>query len=151
MAKKVYKIEAYHGGINKKHDPRDIEDNQLEEAFNVDISNPGRITMPGNALSQYFTTNQYNMNEDCSLQELNIAGDERIILDNNANLTNGYGLFIFAHDYNMNGMGNDAPETPQLIDSEFICINDGAHIDIWDDAHTVNNSPGQPTWLSSAI
>ena len=51
MAKKVYKIEAFHGGINKKNDPRDIKPEELEEAFNVDVSNPGRITTPGDGKS----------------------------------------------------------------------------------------------------
>ena len=60
MAKKVYKIEAFEGGINQKADPRDIKDNQLEEAFNVDVSNPGRITMTGDGLSGYVNVNAKN-------------------------------------------------------------------------------------------
>ena len=46
MPKKLWKIEAYEGGINQKADPRDIKDNQLEEAFNVDISNDFPIASP---------------------------------------------------------------------------------------------------------
>ena len=57
MAKKVYKIEAFEGGINQKYDPRDIKDNQLEEAFNVDVSNPGRIVMTGDGAADYVTLN----------------------------------------------------------------------------------------------
>ena len=38
MAKKTHKIEAFEGGINKKSDPRDIEDNELSKAFNVLLS-----------------------------------------------------------------------------------------------------------------
>ena len=53
MPKKLWKIEAYEGGINQKADPRDIKDNQLEEAFNVDVSNPGRITMTGAGNANY--------------------------------------------------------------------------------------------------
>ena len=51
MAKKVYKVEAFEGGVNQKADPRDIEDNQFEELFNADVSKKGRIVMPGDALS----------------------------------------------------------------------------------------------------
>ena len=35
MAKKVYKIEAFEGGINKKADARDIADNELEEVRSI--------------------------------------------------------------------------------------------------------------------
>ena len=48
MPKKVYKVEAFEGGINQKSDARALEDNQLAEAFNVDVSNKGIIRIPGN-------------------------------------------------------------------------------------------------------
>ena len=57
MPKKVWKIEEFDGGINQRADGRDINDNQLVEAFNVDISNKGRITMPGDGKSLYETVN----------------------------------------------------------------------------------------------
>ena len=60
MPKKAYKIEDFSGGINQLADPRDIEDNQFEELFNADVSRIGRITLPGNALEPYQTTNVEN-------------------------------------------------------------------------------------------
>ena len=57
MAKKVYKISDFDGGINQRADARDIADNELASAFNVNVSNKGRITLTGNALSLWYTHN----------------------------------------------------------------------------------------------
>ena len=144
MAKKVFKIEAFEGGINQKADPRDINENQLEEAFNVDVSNVGRITVPGNALNVFSLTN---------------IKDEKVYLWNDFvslgnpvdGLTPGYGLFSFTHDFNLVGLadGESYPTfTPDAFETEFICINDGAHIDIWDSCH---NAAGDASWMQSAI
>ena len=61
MPKQVYHIKAFEGGINKKADPRDIEDNQLVEVTNASVSNVGRITMPGNGKSAFVTVNAENV------------------------------------------------------------------------------------------
>ena len=61
MPKQVYHIKAFEGGINKKADPRDIEDSQVVEATNVSVSNVGRITMPGNGKSSFVTVNAENV------------------------------------------------------------------------------------------
>ena len=97
MEKKVHKIEAFEGGINKLADPRDIADNQFEELFNADVSNKGRITLPGNALQVYSTTN---------VKDLTVSpGTESSSLDNpTGGLTPGHGLFTFSHDFNMQGV-----------------------------------------------
>ena len=55
MAKKVFKVEQFEGGINRRSDARDIQPNQLKEAFNVDISNPGKVTTPGNLMEKFTT------------------------------------------------------------------------------------------------
>ena len=135
MAKKVYKIEAFEGGINQKADPRDIKDNQLEEAFNVDVSNPGRITMTGDGLSGYVNVNAKN-------EHVSPTEDSSSLLINGSNLTNGYGLFTFSHDYNM-------ADTPSEVASDFICINDGAKIHIWDSCY--DSVAGTDQWLLSKI
>ena len=135
MAKKTHKVEAFDGGINRRRDARDIEDNQLEEAVNIDISNQGMVTTPGDALSYWSGSNE----ED---DEFFITGDNQIdIIDSGERLTNGYGLFAFTHDYNM-------ATIPLAKDAEFICINDGAHIDILD---TFNNNTGGVEWIQKAI
>jgi len=135
MPKKAYKIEAFEGGINQKADPRDIKDNQLEEAFNVDVSNPGRITMTGDGLSGYVNVNAKN-------QQVSPTEDSSSLLTNGSNLTNGYGLFTFSHDYNM-------ADTPSEVASDFICINDGANIHIWDSCN--DSVAGTDSWLLSKI
>ena len=134
MAKKVYKIEAFEGGVNQKNDPRDIKNNELKEAFNVNVSNLGRITMPGDGKSYYETLNAKNINVGPSFTEVDL-------FDEGINITPGHGLFSFAHDYNM-------ATTPLLVDTEFICINDGAYIHIWDDCH---DSFGNDAWLKQKI
>ena len=133
MPKKVWKIEAFDGGINKRADARDIEDNELAEAFNVDVSNKGRITMPGDGKSLYETVNSVYTNVSPSM-------------DNTALFTrglprSGYGLFAFTHDVNFHVSNGDImPSTGKIgasssnIDTEFICINDGANIHIWTDS-----------------
>ena len=149
MAKKVYKVEAFEGGINQKANPRDIEDNQFEELFNADVSKKGRITLPGNALSVYKTINALGGEES--------TGDNpNIITNENSGLTSGYGLFSFAHDYNMKGLGSNEnyPTTkPDSLETDFICINDGAAIDIWDSSHSDDVSViiSKAIWIEEAI
>ena len=144
MAKKVYKIEAFEGGINKLADPRDIADNQFEELFNADVSNKGRITLPGNALQIYSTTNVES-------QTVHPEGDGNSLTNGAGGLTPGYGLYTFSHDFNMLSLEDSEPyptNKPLEQDTEFICINDGAHIDIWDSCH---NNTGNDLWIQSAI
>lgn len=140
MAKKIYKIESFEGGINQLADPRDIEDNQFEELFNADVSHKGRITLPGNALQVYSTNNVKS-------ETANPDGDTNSMGNNAGGLTPGYGLHAFSHDFNMQGLiaGENDPDE---LETEFICINDGAHIDIWDSCH---NTSGDNLWIQSAI
>ena len=140
MPKKAYKIEDFSGGINQLADPRDIQDNQFEELFNADVSRIGRITLPGNALEPYQTINvKNNVVSPDNTNELSI-------INTNQGLTPGYGLFAFSHDFNMRGFFG-AENLEQSTD--FLCINDGAHIDIWDSCHAPGG--GIPLWINSAI
>ena len=126
MPKKAYKIEDFSGGVNKLADPRDIQDNQFEELFNADVSRIGRITLPGNALEPYQTTNVKN-----AVVSPNNT-NEFSIFNTNQGLTPGYGLFSFSHDFNMRGITGSSNKEQS---TDFLCINDGAHIDIWDSCH----------------
>ena len=47
MPKQVYKITRFDGGLNSDSDPRDISDNELAAATDIDTSAIGRITMLG--------------------------------------------------------------------------------------------------------
>ena len=143
MPKKAYKIEDFSGGINQLADPRDIQDNQFEELFNADVSRIGRITLPGNALEPYQTTNVKNT----VVSPDNSSGFN--ILNTNQGLTPGYGLFAFSHDFNMVSLfPGEESFSPREQNTDFLCINNGAHIDIWDSCH---DSFGLSAWISSAI
>ena len=110
MPKQEYKIQSFHGGSNNKFDPRDIEDNQ--NAFSaLSITNPGRLTLEGSAMTLYDKTD--------------INGKTVNDITGNLGFKAGHGLFSFSHDYDMES-------TPDEIDTEFIALNDGADIDIYD-------------------
>ena len=137
MAKKVFKVEQFEGGINRRSDARDIQPNQLKEAFNVDISNPGKVTTPGNLMEKFTTSN---------LLKDNISpNDDDHSLSSDTGITNGFGLFAFAHDYNI---GNVTGSTFERH-TEFLCINDGANIDIWDSSYNIGT--GDTAWIKKAI
>jgi len=111
MPKQEYKILEFHGGTNNKFDARDIEDNQ--NAFSrLSIRNVGRLTKEGSL------TNLYN--------KTNISGHTiSNVTSSDGGFEKTYGLFSFAHDYDMNS-------TPAEGDTSFICINDANEIDIYD-------------------
>ena len=127
MPKQVYHIKAFEGGINKKADPRDIEDNQLVEATNASVSNVGRVTMPGDGKSSFVTVNAENV----PVSPTDSEGQDRF--DNETPISSGHGLFSFTHDYDFNNTDVSDDISPNEIDTEFICVNDGADIDIWTD------------------
>ena len=80
MAKQVYKIDQFHGGVNNNADPRDIKDHEFVELRDIVVNNIGQIKTMGRGelLNYVFETDS---------------------------LTNsyGYGLFAFSHDYTMAG------------------------------------------------
>lgn len=119
MAKEVLHIKSFEGGINKKADPRDIEDNQIVEAVNVDISNVGRVVVPGDGKSGYNTVN--------SKGYLVTPNSDPPTFSNYLNP--GSGLFAFYHDFNLSQDNVNPDEKP----TEFICLNNGAHIKLWGD------------------
>ena len=142
MPKQVYHIKAFEGGINKKADPRDIEDNQLVEVTNASISNVGRITMSGDGKSSFVTVNAENV----PVSPTDSEGQDRF--DNETPISSGHGLFSFTHDYDFNNTGVINNISPNEVNTEFICVNDGADIDIWTD--NFNNTQYGP-WKDSLI
>ena len=114
MPKRVLQISAFEAGLNKRNDPRDIDGKQLVEAKNIDVSNPGRIVMPGEGRAIFNTVNSLNQfvspSNDSSSQS---------IFQNNVPISDGYGIFSFVHDYNF----KNSAETPQELGTEFICIS----------------------------
>ena len=47
MTKKTLKIEKFDGGLNSNADPRDIEDNELAAATDIDVDQGGKIRVIG--------------------------------------------------------------------------------------------------------
>ena len=139
MPKQTYHIKSFEGGVNKKSDPRDIEENQLVEATNANISNIGRIKVSGDGKSPFVTVNSKNT----AVSPTN-SSDDQFRFNNETPISSGYGLFSFAHDYNFDD--TSTTNNPEKISTEFICINDGADIDVWTDIPR-----GDEHWKDSLI
>ena len=142
MPKKVYHIKSFEGGINKKADPRDIDDNQLVEITNASVSNKGRIVLPGDGKSSFVTVNADNIPVSPTDGQ---DGQNRF--QNETPISSGHGLFSFTHDYDFNN--TDSIVEPKEVSTEFICVNDGADIDIWTDY--INPFGGYDNWKDSII
>jgi hypothetical protein len=143
VAKKTYIIKDFEGGLDKISDPRDMAENRFEELFNADVSTLGRIRTTGNALSLFSLVNFKGQRV--------YPNDTFLALENEVDLNSGVGLFSFAHDFNMQGLNvswDNVDKPSDNWETEFICINDGAEIDIWDSCH---NDEGDAMWLQNAI
>ena len=75
MPKQILKIDRFEGGVNNNSDPRDLEENDLSDALDLDLKNYGKIALAkgtqdhsADAATPAITTND------------------------------GYGLFYFRHD-----------------------------------------------------
>jgi len=81
MPRQSKEINPFDGGLNDYSDPRDIEDNELASATNVNTSNAGRITMG---------------------DDFNVGSEETFLTP-----PAGKGLFRFNSDYNLsNALGD---------------------------------------------
>tara|TARA_Y100001938_G_scaffold61445_1_gene85468 strand:+ start:984 stop:4976 length:3993 start_codon:yes stop_codon:yes gene_type:complete len=109
MPKQEYKILEFHGGTNTKFDPRDIADNQNVQS-ELSIRKPGRLVKEGHAKAIYDKT---DLNGH-TITDITAAS---------GGFEKGYGMFMFSHDYDMEG---------DEVDTEFICVNDMNGIDIYD-------------------
>ena len=109
MAKQEYKILEFHGGTNSKMDPRDIAENQ-NVVSQFSVNNPGRLVKEGDGKNLYDKTdlNGHTITD---------------ITTTSGGFEKGCGLHLFSHDYDMEG---------DEVDTEFICVNDGNGIDIYD-------------------
>ena len=75
MPKQVFKINAFHGGLNSSSNHRDIADNELVEATDVMVDELGKVrTMGGDTIHGISETGLWGVH------------------------TPGYGLFQFSHD-----------------------------------------------------
>ena len=151
MPKKVWKVEEFDGGINQKSDARDLEKNQLAEAFNVDVSNKGLIKIPGNGKTLYSSVNIKGENVVPSMTDSSLFS--------NGGYDSGWGLFQFSHDFGITSNYITRNVTFNCFttlmrkgvegESEFICINDGANIHLWCDNGDIGGS--SDIWIPKAI
>ena len=75
MPKQIYKIEAFHGGLNSSSDPRDIADNELAACTDFVVHELGKLRPLGGIANA-------NLGEDVP----------------NSTTQPGFGLFYFGHD-----------------------------------------------------
>ena len=86
MAKEVYNILAFDGGLNNVADPRDIAENQLSELQDAIVDSKGKIVMMGSGAALHSSDGE-------DQDEYRVwSGD---------NHTAGHGLFTFSSDYQM--------------------------------------------------
>ena len=79
MPKDILKIDKFHGGINNDSDPRDLQDNELADAVDIDVSSIGRIKMMGGMVRH-------------------ASNSPAPITNGSLYVNSGYGLHYFAHD-----------------------------------------------------
>ena len=91
MAKRTYNITRFDGGRNSKYDPRDIGEEEVSEAINVGVINPGFAGTSGN-FRNFFNADD-NAIQTCSVNDF--ENDSNTISKNNTS------LFAFSHDYGL--------------------------------------------------
>ena len=89
MAKRTYNITRFDGGRNSKYDPRDIAEEEIAEAINVGVINPGFATTGGSF------RNFYNASDN-AIQSHSVSEFEHTSATVSKNNTS---LFSFNHDY----------------------------------------------------
>lgn len=110
--KKLYQLSQFHGGINQKSSPRDISDNECQEATNVTLSQIGKIKTLGSITD---TTN------GLSAAPLAAAATHIPL--------SGYGLYIFKSSFSL-------ASTPIQGDWTIVASIDGAHVALNDGTQT---------------
>ena len=73
MAKQIYKIVAFHNGLNTNSDPRDLSDGEMSECMDVMVDQVGKLRPMGSIIAH-----------DAPARSVTIQP--------------GYGLFYFSHD-----------------------------------------------------
>ena len=108
MPKQVFKINAFHGGINSSTDPRDIDDKEVVDCVNLVVGDAGIVRTIGS-----------NVSHDIP------------ILDNtgasSSNLT-GSGLFSFSHDRTG---GEDAGSSEAETGDNYLALYDDNDAQVW--------------------
>ena len=83
MAKQIFTINKFHGGISEVSDPRDIEDNEMSVLKGANVSHLGKIILLGDLVAH---------------EAGSAPGDE--LTDEPKVISPGYGFFSFKTDFN---------------------------------------------------
>ena len=110
-SKRLYQISQFHGGINQKGSPRDIGDNECQEATNLTFSDVGRMKPLGDMKTSYST--------GLTPSTLRDAGAH-------GNPNSGHGWFIFKSGYSL-------ASTPAIGDFTINVTQDGDDVQLVDD------------------
>ena len=127
--KKLYQLSQFHGGINQKSSPRDISDQECQEATNITVSQVGRIKLLGDIKS---TSSGIT---STTLSDVGVPSP-------------GYGLFVFKSAYSLAStvvQGNYTINVSQ--DGGVSQLTDGSDTN----ALTISNTATHvaPTWYVS--
>ena len=112
MPKRTFKITEFEGGENRTKDPRDLELNECAQAKGVEFDKLGRIRVAGSGVEikpLFKTTGDGDLH---STHGMSIGTNVYI-------LNNGYGIFNFNHDYNLDSI---LLSDPLEIGTEIISI-----------------------------
>ena len=114
MPKQIYKIDQFHGGLNSGADPRDIADNELSVATDVDVSNLGKIVMAGGMSVKNYETEPTGLSYE----------------------TPGADLRFFKHDYS--GLHDGSGTTGVATSTQYLSLahNDTGPIVIYENDGT---------------
>ena len=115
--KKLYQLSQFHGGINQKSSPRDISDQECQEAKNITFSQVGRIKTLGDLKSTSSTL---------STDTLAAGGATHIPCS-------GYGLYIFKSGYSL-----AAP--PVAEECDIVAAMDGRYVRLKDNASSATST-----------
>ena len=121
--KKLYQLSQFHGGINQKSSPRDISDQECQEATNVTVSQIGRIKPLGTITGT-----------DNGLETGDLASSSTHIP------SPGYGLYAFKSGYSLEA-------SPTQGDYTIVASTDGEHVVVKD---STTEKTDADTWLTIA-
>jgi len=115
MAKQIYKVDHFHGGLNSSADPRDIGDSEFADSVDIMFDNLGRLrTMGGTAT------------HDAPTKAVDI--------------TPGYGLFTFSHDRQYGHLGEHLNNTADFS-TNWAGAGGGWTLDSTDASYAHSGSP----------
>ena len=108
MPKQVFKINAFHGGINSSTDPRDIDDKEVVDCVNLVVGDAGIVRTIGS----------------------NAAHNIPILDNTGTSSTNlsGSGLFSFSHDRTG---GEDAGSSEAETGDNYLALYDDNDAQVW--------------------